>query len=107
MYDAFKIAEAIKKAAEVAGKLIDTPDTGTCNFDSCFLRVPGMRKDKAEAIEEFSGVRCDLRDTKMYGRVLMIGIGSGQANRNTVMAECAHKFLTGMGFNAGMYYQMD
>lgn len=107
MYDTFKISEAIKKAAEAANQFKDSEDGGTCNFDSCFLRAPRMNKYKAESIERMSGVHCYLMDSKLYGRVLMIGIGTGQANRNTRMAEAAKNTLQGLGFNVGMWYQVD
>jgi hypothetical protein len=106
-FDIDKISEDIKSAKIEADKLRHIADGGTCNFDSAYLRARGMREQNAKVISELSGVPCTISNSRFYGRIMFIGIGEGQANRRTVMAEAVAKFMGEKGHDVGMYYQMD
>ncbi len=100
---------ALKKAQEAAKLYAETEDGGTCNFDSPVIdyRAMHMSKSKAEEAIRAAGLRCF--DWKSYGgiRLVVCGIGYGQGNRNTRMAEAAEKSLKAAGVATSMYYQMD
>lgn len=107
-YDTKKIAEGIRKAVAAAQEFATIDDGGTCNFDSAYLRVPGMRESQAEEIEKLAGVHLSLHNYQFHGRILsIIGGRSGQGNRQTKMAETMRESLRADGFDTGMYYQMD
>ncbi len=107
-YDTAKLALAIRKAVTAARAFETVEDGGTCNFDSAYLRVPGMRDKQAQEIERLSGVGLSLHTYRWHGRILqIIGGRSGQAHRQTAMAEAMYKSLKSDGLASGMYYQMD
>jgi hypothetical protein len=66
-----------------------------------------MSKAKAEEAIRTAGLRC--HDWNSYGgkRLVICGIGAGQGNRRTTMAEAAYESLKADGIAATMYYQMD
>ena len=104
-----EITNALLKAKEVAQEFINTEDGGTCNFDSPTIDYREMHLQKSKVIEaiEAAGLRCF--EWKLYKNIKLVvcGIGSGQGNRNTRMAEAAHNSLKKDGISTGMYYQMD
>jgi hypothetical protein len=107
-YDTQKIAEAIRKAVAKAQEFKTMQDGGTCNFDSAYLIVPGMRDNQGKEIETLAGVVLDLGTYPCHGRILrIIGGKSGQGDRHTKMAEVMGESLKADGFNVGMWYQMD
>lgn len=106
-FDIDKISEDIKSAKIEADKLRNVDDGGTCNFDSAYLRATGMREKTAKVISLMSGVPCNVTSSRFHGRIMFIGIGEGQANRRTAMAEAVKKFMESKGHDVGMYYQMD
>jgi hypothetical protein len=103
-YDLELIRKAVSEAIAHAEQFKDTDDGGTCNFDACYIRVPGMRESTAR---EISGV--SMMDTRWHGRTLHLHGTHGQANRRTAMAEAQRKFLEANypQLSIGMYYQMD
>jgi hypothetical protein len=103
-YDVALISKAVSEAIAHSQQFADEDDGGTCNFDACYISVPGMHKSIAEGI---SGV--SLFNTRWHGRTLHIHGTQGQGNRRTVMAEAQHKFLKANypQLVVGMYYQMD
>lgn len=100
---------ALERAKEDAQFYADSEDGGTCNFDSPTIDYRAMHMSKAKAIESIkaAGLRCF--DWNSYGgiRLVVCGIGHGQGNRNSRMAEAAERSLKASGIAAGMYYQMD
>lgn len=103
-YDVELIRKAVGEAIAHAQQFANTEDGGTCNFDACYIRVPGMRESTAESI---GGVI--LFTTRWHGRTLHIQGTEGQGNRRTTMAEAQKHFLQEHypQLDIGMYYQMD
>lgn len=103
-YDIALIQKAVSEAIAAGREFANIDDGGTCNFDSCYIRVPGMRKSTAEKIGGVS-----LFTTNWHGRTLHLGGTEGQGNRRTTMAEAQSKFLKANYplLDIGIYYQMD
>ena len=104
-----ELTNALIKAKEEAQKYINTEDGGTCNFDSPAIDYREMHMSKAKAVEAIknAGLRCF--EWKSWGGMMLVicGIGAGQGNRNTRMAEAAYESLKSSGISATMYYQVD
>ena len=104
-----ELTTALEQAKIAAQLYANSEDGGTCNFDSPVIdyRAMHMSKTKAEEAIRAAGLRCFL--WKSYGgmRLVVCGIGCGQGNRNTRMAEAAEKSLKAAGMVTSMYYQMD
>jgi len=104
-----ELTNALIKAKEEAQKYINTEDGGTCNFDCPAIDYREMHMSKAKAVEAIknAGLRCF--EWKSWGGMMLVicGIGAGQGNRNTRMAEAAHESLKSSGISATMYYHMD
>jgi cell division GTPase FtsZ len=104
-----ELTNALIKAKEEAQKYINTEDGGTCNFDSPAIDYRAMHMSKAKAAEAIkaAGLRCF--EWKSWGDMLLVicGIGAGQGNRNTRMAEAAYESLKNSGISATMFYQME
>lgn len=101
------LTDALKLAIDAAKVYANTEDGGTCNFDSPAIdyRAMHMTKSNAEKAIRAAGLRCFP-----WNRLCMLvvcGIGYGQGNRNTRMAEAAEKSLKASGVATMMYYQMD
>ena len=103
-YDIALIQKEVSEAIAYARIFVTTDDGGTCNFDACYIRVPGMRETAAEKI---SGV--SLFTGRWHARTLHLHGTEGQGNRRTMMAEAQNKFLKANypQLEIGMYYQMD
>lgn len=103
-YDIELIRKAVSEAIAEGRKFADVNDGGTCNFDSCYIRVPGMRESTANQI---GGVF--MMNTRWHGRTLHLQGTDGQGNRRTTMAEAQNKYLKAHypQLEIGMYYQMD
>ena len=103
------LTAALERAKEAAQIYANTEDGGTCNFDSPAIdyRAMHMIKSKAEEAIKSAGLRCF--DWKSWNgmRLVVCGIGYGQGNRNSRMAEAAEKSLKASGVETAMYYQMD
>ena len=107
-YDTQELALAIRNAVKLADEFSAIDDGGTCNLDSAYLRVPGMREAQAKEIEKMAGIPLSLATYSLHGRILqLVGGTSGQGNRRTKMAEVECKYLKSLGFDASVYYQMD
>lgn len=103
-----KLSEDLRKAAEIGMKVARaTDDGGTCNFDAATLRLPGWIGSKIEQAARAAGVGCS--EWTLWGsRSFVFSLrGTGQGNANTAGAEAMSKALAAMGYDAGMYYQMD
>jgi hypothetical protein len=103
-HDIKLIQKAVSEAIQHAQQFANTEDGGTCNFDACYISVPGMRKTAAESI-----VGVFLCESGFQGRRLQLRGTEGQANCRTTMAEAQRKFLETNypALSIGMYYQMD
>jgi len=115
-YDLNKLASAIPAAlaAAQAADPGEDNDGGACNFDSVYVEITGLSKEKVMATlykagngDGDKGFR--LFASKPFGkRVFFLNFDSrGQGNRKTAMAEAACKYLKESGIDARMYYRMD
>ena len=104
-----ELTKALKKAKEAAQAYANTEDGGTCNFDSPAIDYQEMHMSKAKAEEAITaaGLSCFEWNSWAGKRLVVCGIGSGQGNRRTRMAEAAYESLKADGIAATMYYQMD
>jgi len=103
-YDIALIQKAVTEAIAAGMEFANVDDGGTCNFDACYIRVPGMRKAAANRINGVS-----LFTSGWHGRTLHLGGTHGQGNRRTTMARAQNKFLKANypQLEINMYYQMD
>lgn len=103
-HDAALIQKAVQEAIQHAQQFKDVGDGGTCNFDACYISVPGMRKTTAEGI-----AGTFLCEGGFHGRRLHLRGTLGQGACRTKMAEAQRDFLKTNYpmLNLGMYYQMD
>jgi hypothetical protein len=110
-YDTQKIIAALQSGiaeADAVDAFHGEEDGGTCNFDSAYLRVPGMRKAQAETImAAFPRYKVVLQDYQWHGRILMLLHNRGQGNRRTRMADAAYRAFQQAGLPCGQYLQMD
>lgn len=103
-----QLAEDLKAAAahglEVAR---NTPDGGTCNFDSVSVYLKGWNGKKVRQAAQAAGVACfewNLWGSRSW---CFAARGAGQADANTAAAEAMRDYLKEAGYETGMYYQMD
>ena len=103
------LTQALEKAKKTAQKYINTEDGGTCNFDSPAIDYREMHMSKAKAEEAIKAAGLGCFEWKLWSKTYLVicGIGTGQGNRNTRMAEAACESLKASGIAATMYYQMD
>lgn len=103
-----QLAEDLRKAAEAGREAANASDDGgTCNFDAATLYLKGWNRVKVAQAAKAAGVGFfvwNLWGSKSF--VFPIR-GVGQGNANTAAAEAMSKALEGMGYQAGMYYQID
>jgi hypothetical protein len=104
-----KLTAALKKARDAAQLYANTEDGGTCNFDSPAIDYRAMHMSKAKTEEAIKAAGLRSFEWNSYGgkRLVICGIGAGQGNRRTRMAEAAYESLKADGMEACMYYQMD
>lgn len=101
-----KLVTDILDAQKEAEKFLTSDDGGTCNFDSATLLDMRLTELDVSNVKEATGV--DLSRFRWYGKVAYwVGIGAGQGNRRSRMAEAAYKLLKERGWHCTMYYQMD
>jgi hypothetical protein len=101
-YDAAKIAEAIKAAAEHAKQFANSDDGGTSKSNAVFILAKGMSEEQAREISKLSGVPCVLLKRTPRGRILYISGTEGKANRRTKTAEAMKWHLRKAGFEASV-----
>lgn len=107
-YDTAAIITAFREAV-AAGHASDHGDQrGACNFDTAYIRVPGMRTK--QAMEIIAALKDDditvLNDSRS-GRVLTLLCFDGQGTQRTRMAEAACQKLKECGLDAYMQWCMD
>ena len=103
------LTDALEQAKKVAQAYANTEDGGTCNFDSPVIDYQTMHMSKVKAEEAIRAAGLRSFEWKGFGgiRLVICGIGKGQGNRNTRMAEAAKESLKLAGIETAMYYQMD
>ena len=102
-----KLSEDLKAAIAYGLEHMGMDDGGTSNFDAPTIRLPGWDEKKVGAAARAAGSGCfvwDLWGSKSY--VFSIR-GAGQGYTRTNAAEAARDYLKSLGYDAGMYYQMD
>lgn len=98
-----KLTQDLKAAAEVASPLADTDDGGTCNFDSAVLYLPRWVAQKTNQAIQAAGLR-GWRHSDGY--ILSVPVPR-QGNARTRQAEAMRDYMRDLGYQTGMYYQMD
>lgn len=94
---------AVKVASEAALESRDTEDGGTCNFDTCYVRIkiPKRLRDKSQL--HFMQGWGLYRDSWSINELPT----HGQGNMRTRMAEAAAESLRAAGYNATVRYEID
>lgn len=98
------LAEANKKA-QLISEIVE--DGGACNFDSCTLYLKGWNQSRVEQAARAAGVGCfiwNLFGSKSF--VFPVRVAA-QGDARTAAAEAMRDHLKGLGYDAGMYYQID
>lgn len=94
-----EIAKAVgREAEEHYMALHNYNDGGTCNFDSPTIRLPRWNKRNVESLGAYEWYK---------SRFVFSPNSRCQGYGRTVNAEAMCKALSDMGYDAGMYYQMD
>lgn len=104
-----ELTKALVKAKQAAQAYANTEDGGTCNFDSPAIDYQEMHMSNAKAKEAIkaAGLQCFEWNSWAGKRLVICGIGAGQGNCRSRMAEAACESLKADGIAATMYYQMD
>ena len=95
---------ASRKATEIANII---EDGGSCNFDSCTLYLPGWNSKKVKQAANAAGVGCfvwNFWGSKSFVFPLRI---AAQGDARSAASEAMRDHLKSMGYDAGMYYQLD
>lgn len=94
---------AVKAASEAALHYSNTEDGGTCNFDTCYIRIsiPKRLRDRSQL--HFMQGWGLYRDSWNISELPT----HGQGNMRTRMAEAAAQSLRAAGYNATVRYEMD
>lgn len=104
-----KLANDLKAAYEYGKAHMGTDDGGTCNFDSPTLYLPRWNKEQVKAAVKAAGL--NSFEWKPFGRqrtFLVVSVPcAGQGYTRTNAAEAMSKRLGELGYDSGMYYQMD
>lgn len=85
-----------------------TADTGTCNFDTCCVRLPRWKTNNV--LEAAAEAECSAYKQEFFsGYVYMISPKGylGQADRRTKAAEAMCEKLRELGYDTFVWYQMD
>lgn len=102
------LVEALQKARAESLKYKGIDDGGTCNFDCPIIRLERWRHTDIEKVNELAGGGVKLyKWDGHYYNYHICGVGYGQGNRRTKMAEVFYKSMEESGYKVSMYYQMD
>ena len=82
-------------------------DVGSCNFDTCTIRLPHRLKAQVEEAAKGTGMRARAEDWIGQCFFLSASVSGGQGFSRTRIAEAIRDALRGRGFDALVYYQMD
>lgn len=104
-----KLAKDLKAAYEYGKAHMGTDDGGTCNFDSPTLYLPRWNKEKVKAAVKAAGLNSfEWEPSCGHEAFLVVSVPcAGQGNTRTNAAEAMSKRLGELGYDSGMYYQMD
>lgn len=100
-----KLAEDLKAAWAYGLEHQGADDGGTSNFDAPTIHLRGWSRKMVEAAAAAAGGGCSfwcLCDSYIFPVP-----GTGQGNSRTAAAEAASEYLKELGYDTGMYYQMD
>lgn len=104
-----KLAADLKTSYEYGKAHMGTDDCGTCNFDSPTLYLPRWNKERVKAAVKAAGL--NSFEWKPFGRqraFLVVSVPcAGQGYTRTNAAEAMSKRLGELGYDSGIYYQMD
>lgn len=100
--DHFKLA--VEKTREAADA--DTSDGGTCNFDSCAIKI--KESTKLEEVFAKYGISYSRSASRWWKGYYILGVPcGGQARMRTAQAETMAQVLETFGYETTVYYQMD
>lgn len=102
-----KLAEDLKAALEYGLEHAGEDDGGTCNFDSPTLYLPRWKKQMVQTAAKAVGLGCSIWKAFSKSVYVFSVPGVGQGYTRTYAAEAMSKFLGELGYDSGMYYQMD
>lgn len=102
-----KLITALNKAKTAANEFADSEDGGSCNFDSCVIKLLRWTENDINEVKNISGISIGTQLSGWHKGYRIVSIGSGQANRNKRMAEAAKKSLKEDGYDVYMYYELD
>lgn len=103
-----KLARDLAYAHETAlAETANEDDGGTCNFDAPTLRLPRWNKAHVQTAAQMAGVGCFQWTGWSKPEWVICPRVPAQANRRTKCAERMHELLLELGYDSGMYYQMD
>lgn len=100
-----KLADDLKAAFAYGLEHQGSDDGGTSNFDAPTIHLKGWNRKKVETAAAAAGGCCSF--WHLCGSYIFPVPGTGQGNSRTSAAEAAAAFLQGLGYDTGMYYQMD
>lgn len=103
-----QLADAFSIARDAAARLQDHEDGGTCNFDTATIRLFRWRDDDVQQAAKIANVRAYKWEDHYYNyHVFPAGIGMGQANRRSAMAEAFSASMKESGYDTNVWYQID
>lgn len=102
-----KLAEDLKAAIAYGLARMGNDDGGTSNFDSPTLYLPGWKEELVEIAARAAGTACSIWKPGRTAFFVFAVPGAGQGYTRTKVAEAIRDHLEGLGYDAGMYYQMD
>lgn len=100
-----KLAEDLKAAFAYGLEHQGTDDGGTSNFDAPTIHLQGWNRKKVETAAAAAGGCCSF--WSLCGSYIFPVPGTGQGSTRTSAAEAARDYLEKLGYDTGMYYQMD
>ena len=102
-----KLADDLKAALQYGLEHAGEDDGGTCNFDSPTLYLPRWKRQLVETAAKAAGLGCFVWKAFSKNAYVFSVPGVGQGYTRTNAAEAMSQCLGGLGYDAGMYYQMD
>lgn len=103
-----KLIEDLSAARAAADLVAPGDDGGTCNMDSCVLRLRKKQKGlSVEAAFLAAGLSGWYEGSGFWRGWFITAPHGGQANMRTRQVEAIGRVLRERGWDVGMYYQMD
>lgn len=104
-----KLKNDLCKAQSKINEITDHEDGGSCNFDTCVIYL-GRKSQKTLKCLSDLGLCSKIRpiSSKFWSGWWFINFDViGQGNCRTRMVECGARFLSSLGWQTDVYYQMD